>query len=84
MISKKIIFVLITACVSLLGSCASLRAGFYLSSIDSNSGTEVLRNEPKVRIYLENILYHPEKYIMNIYSRRSIAVKIPKTKLLHH
>jgi hypothetical protein len=68
----------------LFNSCASLRAGIYLSSIDANSGSEVLRNELKVRLFLENILLHPQEYTMHIYERRSIAAKIPKTKLLHH
>jgi hypothetical protein len=80
--SKNIVLVFIS--ISLTLSCATLKAGIYLSSIDSNSGTELLQNEPNVKAYLENILLHPQNYKMYTFSRRSIAYNIPKTKLLSH
>jgi hypothetical protein len=81
---KKFNVLLIAVVILLFDSCAALLAGFYLASVDSNSGSEVLHNEPEVRQFLAAILLDPQNYTMYMYERRSIAAKIPKTKLLHH
>jgi hypothetical protein len=65
-------------------SCASFRAGMYLLSIDNTSGEVILRREPNVRAFLQEVLRDPHRYTLAAYSRNTVALQIKRTKLLFH
>ncbi|MDR0877627.1 MAG: hypothetical protein LBN21_06210 [Treponema sp.] len=67
-----------------LSSCSAIKAGLYLSSIDSNDGGKILEKESDVKSFLERILEYPEEYTMHVFSRKGIIYSIKRTKLLTH
>ena len=70
--------------VTSLASCASLRAGLYLVSIDDKSGQTILHNEPDVKIFLENVVDSPEQYSIKVFARTAVNFQFKRTKLLTH
>jgi hypothetical protein len=65
-------------------SCSSLQAGIYLSSIDKNTGDDILKKEIVVREYLEKALENPGLYTMSVYERCAVNYQIKRTKLVTH
>jgi hypothetical protein len=65
-------------------SCANLKAGIYLLTIDKLNGNEIKKNELYVREYLEGVLITPEEYDIEAYKRTGLSFQLKKTKLLEH
>jgi hypothetical protein len=71
--------------VLLFGSCSSIRSGMYLISIDDNSGSIILQDEPKVRAYLESIITKYKDYSMQVFARTPVNFPFFKrSRLLTH
>ncbi|MDR1148195.1 MAG: hypothetical protein LBK66_06135 [Spirochaetaceae bacterium] len=56
----------------------------YLISIDNNNGERILKNEPSVKIILENIIDSFEYYTLKAFSRTGVNFQIKRTKLMTH
>jgi hypothetical protein len=65
-------------------SCSSLEAGIYLSSVDNLNGEDILKNETKVKMMLQEILLRPEYYDLKAYERTGISFQVKRTDLLIH
>jgi hypothetical protein len=89
MCTKRILFIAIimlntAANILTFSSCSSLQAGLYLVSIDNNNGNTILKNEPDVKITLENIAALFEYYTIKAFSRTGVNFQVRQTKLLTH
>jgi hypothetical protein len=64
-------------------SCSTLQAGFYILLLDYD-GKGLLKKEPDVTLFLEEILESPDKYTMYAYTRRALASYIKSSALRIH
>jgi hypothetical protein len=67
----------------IFASCSSIQNGFYSFFIDSD-GASLVENEPKIKMFLENIVDSYEQYSVKVYERTAIKFGIKRTKLLTH
>ncbi|MDR1444949.1 MAG: hypothetical protein LBI94_08735 [Treponema sp.] len=81
---NKIRLAIIFINIFTVSSCASIQAGLYLASIDDNNGETILKDEPNVRLILENIIDSFENYTTRVFSRTAVNFQMKQTKLLTH
>jgi hypothetical protein len=81
---RNLAILIITMNVFLLGSCSSIHAGIYLISIDNDSGETILRNEPGVRVFLENIIESYKNYSIRVFARTGVNFQMKRSRLLTH
>jgi hypothetical protein len=67
-----------------LGSCTGFRNSVYLSLIDNKTGQELIKEEPKIRPFLTDILDSYDEYTIKVYTRTPIKSQSKRTKLMTH
>jgi hypothetical protein len=80
---KKFVLGIMVINILVFSSCSSIQAGFYSFFIDSNREF-LVENEPKVKVFLKNIVDSYEQYSVKVYARTATRFGMKRTRLLTH
>ena len=80
----RLFFQVTVYCVCGVTSCSTIDAGLYLSALDPKEMREPLQYESAVKLFLEQMLAHPERYALSVYTRTAIKSNIKKSKKFTH